>query len=192
MNVVNRPAAMSRDQFLGWVEHQDEPYEFDGWQPVLVTRSPIGHNQIVINIITALRALLRGGPCRVLGPEAGVATVGNAVRYPDALTTCTRTPDDAYLVEGVVTVFEVVSKSSERIDRIVKPREYRQVPSILRYVIVEQTSIGLTVLSRSTGDAAWTLATLVAGDVLAIPEAGVEVPVDALYEGTDLNAPHDA
>jgi len=44
------------------------------------------------NIHAALRVRLKGADCRPLGPAAGVATIGDAVRYPDALVTCTKAP----------------------------------------------------------------------------------------------------
>ncbi len=40
--------------------------------------------------------------------------------------------------------------------------------------------VGLTVLWREQ-DERWRVQTLVAGDVLALPEIGVEIPVDSLY-----------
>ena len=79
-------------------------------------------------------------------------------------------------------MFEVISPSSGRTDRIVKVREYAAVPSIRRYVIVESDAVGLTVLFRESGDLPWTAATLAQGDVLALPEVGISVPVDEIYE----------
>jgi Uma2 family endonuclease len=89
-------------------------------------------------------------------------------------------------VEGVVVVFEVLSPTSGRTDRIVKVREYRAVPSILRYVILEYTSVGLTVLERATGDEPWRATALTAEDTLGMSEIGIEVPVAELYENADL------
>ena len=73
-------------------------------------------------------------------------------------------------------------------DRIVKVREYAAVPSVLRYVILEHASMGLTVLERSAGDPKWTVSTLTEGDILPLPEIGIEVPVTELYDGVDLTA----
>jgi hypothetical protein len=72
-------------------------------------------------------------------------------------------------------------------DRIIKVREYAAVPSIRRYVILESASVGLTVLDRQTGDQKWSVTTLVADDLLALPEIGVEIPVAELYEGAGLS-----
>jgi Uma2 family endonuclease len=129
---------------------------------------------------------LRGGDCRPLGPDAGVATVGDAVRYPDALVTCDKVRGDALTVSGVVVVFEVVSPTSGRTDRIVKLREYRAVASIRCYVIIEHNSVGLTVLTRRGAGEDWTARALTAEDTLQLPEIGIEIPVAELYEDVDL------
>ena len=85
-----------------------------------------------------------------------------------------------------VVVFEVISPTSGRIDRIVKVREYAAVASVRRYVIVESSTIGLTVMEREAAGEHWTLSTLIAEDVLRMPEIGGEIPVAALYEGLDF------
>jgi Uma2 family endonuclease len=142
-----------------------------------------------LNIHTALRQRLRGTGCRPLGADAGAATIGDTVRYPDALVICTPITGDEYVTSDVVVVFEVISPTSGRIDRIVKVLEHAAVRSIFRYVMVESASIGLTVLERQTADQKWTATTPMAGDVLPLPEIGIEIPVPEPCEGVDFPAP---
>ncbi len=132
-----------------------------------------------------MRTRLRGSGCRPLGPDAGVATVGDTVRYPDALITCTRTPGTDRLVAGVVVVFEVISPGDAWVDRIIKVREYLAVASIHTYVIVEQSGIGLTVLRRQDDDT-WLAETLTAEDTLRLRAPDIDIPVAELYEDVDL------
>jgi Uma2 family endonuclease len=189
MNVALRQPLMTREQFVQWAQARDERYEFDGFQPVAMTGGNLRHNLIHLNIHAALRQRLRGTGCRLLGSDAGVATIGDAVRYPDALVTCTPIDGDEYVTPNVVVVFEVISPTSGRTDRIVKVREYAAVPSILRYVIVESASIGLTVLERQSADQKWTATTLMVEDTMLLPEIGIEIPVAELYEGVDFPMP---
>ena len=180
MNVALRKP-MTQADFFRWAQAQRERYEFDGLQPIVMTGGSGNHARIIRNINVQLdRCLGDDSPCEALVTEAGVQTIGDAIRYPDGVVTCSGFDGRAHLVPDPVIVFEVVSPSSIREDRIIKPREYAAVPSIRRYVIVEQTVIGLTVLWR-TGDEPWRLHTLKAGDVLSLPEIGVEIPVDRLY-----------
>jgi Uma2 family endonuclease len=188
MNVVRRTPLMSREEFLDWAETQNERYEFDGFAPVAMTGGLRDHSQICQNIYAALRSRLKGTGCAPLGPDAGVATVGNAVRYPDALVTCTKGPGTDRLIPGVVVVFEVLSPTSGRVDRIEKLREYRMVPTIRRYVILEHSGVGVTVHERGDGDAPWIATALTGEDILSMPEIGIEVPVAEFYEDTDAAA----
>jgi Uma2 family endonuclease len=89
----------------------------------------------------------------------------------------------------VVVVFEVISSSSGATDRIVKLREYAAVASIKRYVILESTSIGLQVLERSSPEQVWQTTALTSGDILRMPEIGVEIPVDEIYDGIEFSEP---
>lgn len=144
------------------------------------------HSQICQNIYAALRLRLKSTGCVPLGPDAGVATIADAVRYPDALVTCTKGAGTDRLVPGVVVVFEVLSPSSGRIDRIEKLLEYRSVPTILRYVMLEHASAAMTVHVRANGTDPWTTTALTLGEVLLMPEIAAEIPVAEFYEGTDL------
>lgn len=188
MSVALRVPAMTRDEFLDWAERQEERYEFDGFRPVRMAGGTVDHGNIAPNIHMALRSRLRGTGCRSFGPDAGIATVGEAVRSPDALVTCAEVPGKAKLVPDPVVVFEVLSPTSEHMDHVVKPREYQAVPSIRRYVIVEQDTAGLVVMHRAGPDAGWEATTLLAGETLALPEIGAEVPVDEFYEGVALSS----
>lgn len=183
---VALPQPWTAERFLDWAGQQDAPHEFDGTRPVAMTGGDAGHSLITGNLHAALRSRLRGTPCTPLGPDAGVATTGDAIRYPDALVTCSRFDLADRLIPGVVVVFEVLSPTSGRIDRIVKVREYAAVASIRRYVIVESTSVGLTVLERPGGEPAWRTSVLTSGDILTMPEIGIEITVAELYDGIEL------
>jgi Uma2 family endonuclease len=183
MSVALSKPQMNRGEFLAWAQRQGARYEFDGFQPVAMTGASVNHNHIVRNIHRALHTRLRGSGCHPMGPDDGVATMGDAIRYPDAVITCTRTPGTSDLVERPAAVFEVISPGNSAIDRIGKVREYLAVPTIQTYVIVEQNSIGLTVLQRHD-DNAWIASTLTADDVLRLREPDVDLPV--VYENVDF------
>jgi Uma2 family endonuclease len=86
----------------------------------------------------------------------------------------------------VVVVFEVLSPTSGRPDRIVKLREYRAVPTIRCYVDVEHNNAGLTMFTRQRQDEDWTARALTIEDTLQLTEIGIAVPVAEFYEDVDL------
>jgi Uma2 family endonuclease len=178
----------TQQEFFAWAEEQDEPYEFDGFEPVAMTGGTTRTDAIGINLTTALSTRLRVGPCRPLGPNAGVETINNKIRYPDALITCTRLGPRDHKTPDVRVVFEIVSQTSGHRDRNIKPIEYAAVPSILRYVIIESSRAELTVHQRAHGHERWhTLPPLAIYDVLRIPEVDIEIPVNELYARIDFS-----
>lgn len=185
MNVaLHRP--MSRDEFLDWADARGEPCEFDGIRPVRMTGGNVLHDRLRRRLARILEDRLAGTPYELFGPDVGVATVGKAVRYPDVVIASIGNENKSKLLAEAVVVFEVLSPSSHRTDRFVKVREYGAVPSIRRYVIVEQDSIGLTVLEKlDAGD--WRVSILTDG-VLHLPEIGVSLGVADLYQGLGIDA----
>ena len=186
MSAVREP--MSLDAFLAWESRQEVKYEFDGFQPVAMTGGTSEHAAIQVNLIRALGNRLRGGPCRVFGSELKIAVAGS-IRYPDGFIVCSKVPRGTLVVSDPVIVFEILSPSTSFTDRITKNREYRQTPSIQRYVILEQTSQAATVYTRA-GDE-WTAEILIGEAELALPETGITVPLAELYEAVEFPPEQD-
>ena len=174
---------MSRDEFFAWAEGQELPYEFDGYSPVSMTGGNAGHNRLIRNLLIMLQGALGGTEWEFLGPEAGISTVGDTVRYPDVLITRTPFDNQVRLIPDPVAVFEVVSPTSGRVDRTVKLREYAAVPSILHYVIVEAEFVGVTVFTRLAGRAAFEAESPPAEDAVRLPRVGIELPIPEIYRG---------
>ena len=178
---------MTPEEFLAWEAGQELKWEFDGFEPVAMTGGTDAHAAIQVNIIIALGNRLRGTPCYVRGSETKVRT-GPGFRYPDAFVSCTPVARDATVTADPVVIFEVMSESTSRTDRTVKLMEYRALPSVQRYVMLEQDQAVATVFTRA--ETGWALERLDATDVLLMPEIGAEIPMAELYDGLDL-APLD-
>jgi Uma2 family endonuclease len=175
---------MSVAEFLAWEERQELRWEFDGFQPVAMTGGTFAHEVIGDNIRFAVRSRIGSGPCRILGPTLKIEVAGR-IRYPDAFVLCSPAPPRSTVIREPVVVFEVLSESTSRTDRIEKLREYGATPSIQRYVILEQDAIAAMVFVRKGNDLV--AEALTAADVLRMPEIGVEVPIAEFYTGIDLN-----
>jgi Uma2 family endonuclease len=128
--------SMTVEEFLAWEEGQELRWEFDGFAPVAMTGGTVEQGLIQANLIRALGNRLSGGPCRVLGSHVKVAVAGS-IRYPDALVIGTPPARGATVITEPVVVFEVLSPSAASVDHIVKNQEYRDTPSIRRYVMLE-------------------------------------------------------
>lgn len=170
-------------EFLAWEERQELRYEFDGLRPVAMTGGTVGHDRVTFNLHKALDRALAGKPCRPFGPNVKIVAA-DRVRYPDAIVSCTPLDRKATVVAEPVVLFEVVSDSTSRIDRIDKVLEYQSIPSLRRYVIVEQDAIAATVFERA--DADWIGRVVKGRTMLGFPELGIEIALGELYADTAL------
>ena len=187
MDVALRKS-MSVAEFLAWEERQELRFEFDGFEPIAMTGGTVEQGLIQANIIRSVGNRLQGKPCRVFGSHVKIAVAGS-IRYPDAFVMCSPMVRGATVVTDPVVVFEVLSPSTATTDRIIKNQEYRDTPSIQRYVMLEQDQQAATVFARAGDD--W-VGHVMSGDVLlAMPEIGIEVPLAELYEGVEF-APAEA
>lgn len=177
---------MTIEKFLEWEDRQERKWEFDGLAPVAMVGGTFEHATIQINIVVALRNLLQGSACQVGNGEVKVMVSGR-IRYPDAFVVCTPVARGTKIITDPVVVFEVLSESTQSIDRIEKNQEYRDTPSIQRYVMLEQDRIGATVWSRDGDD--WVGHLLQDGAMLAMPELGIELLLAELYLGVQLAPP---
>jgi Uma2 family endonuclease len=180
---------MTLAEFLEWEERQPLRYEFDGIGPVAMTGGTVGHSIIQGNLAIAVGGRLRGDPCRFYGSDLKFQVAEGHVRYPDGMVLCSPVDRTATVVHDPVVVFEVLSSSTTRSDRIVKAREYQATPSVQRYVMLEQDGVNATVYARSGGT--WTHEILVADSILSLPEIGVELPLAELYDGIVFEADED-
>ena len=172
---------MTLAEFLVWEERQPLRYEFDGFGPVAMTGGTFAHAGIQRNLAIAIGGRLRGKPCEFFGGDLKFQVAEGHIRYPDGMVICSRIAGAATIALDPVVVFEVLSPSTGARDKIAKNREYQATPSVQRYVMLEQDSIGATVWARS-GDA-WAAEILAADSTLGLPEIGVELPLAELYEG---------
>jgi Uma2 family endonuclease len=185
MNLAVRQT-MSLAEFLEWEERQPLRYEFDGVSPVAMTGGTFAHAVIQRNLAFALTARLRGKPCQFLGSDLKFQVADGHIRYPDGMILCSPIDRAATVVHQPVVVFEILSPSTTRTDRLIKAREYQATPSLRRYVMLEQDSIGATVYARA--GTSWTHEILVADSLLSLPEVEVDLPLAELYDGLTFEA----
>ncbi len=65
-----------------------------------------------------------------------------------------------------------------------KNREYRDTPSIVRYVMLEQFRPAATVFERAGED--WVGHVVESPAVFVMPEIGIELPLSEIFEGVEF------
>ena len=180
---------ISPEQYLEAERAAEIRHEYvDGYTHAM-DETPMSHKRIAGSLFGQLGNHLRGHRCEAFAINMKVRIpprFGNIFYYPDMVVTCTADEDDdEYYLSQPTIIAEVLSDSTEQIDRREKALAYRQVPTIQIYVIIEQKRIAATVLRRA--EQGWRAEELEGPDsVLRLETIGFETPLRTLYERTEL------
>ena len=170
--------------FLEWEERQELRWEFDGFEPVARTEGTARQSAILVTLIGELSQRLRGKTCLAHGSHMKIFVAGS-IRYPDACVVRSPVEGRATVIEEPVVIFEILSPSTAFVDRGAKNEEYRDTPSVQRYVMLEQDRQAATVFTRVADD--WVGHILSGNAVLDMPEIGISLPLADLYEGVTFD-----
>ena len=142
------------------------------------------HGTLAGNAFISLRQHLRGKPCGVWMADMKVRVkADSAYYYPDVVVTCDKTdlgpdaPKD--YVEAPRLVLEVLSDSTEPVDRREKLLSYRRLDSLEEYVLVDQNKLWVEVYRRTA--LGWTQEVYGAGETVRLASVELNLPVVELY-----------
>jgi len=143
------------------------------------------HNRIALSIATTLRRQVRGGPCEVYleGVKVRIRTaISEFFYYPDAMVGCAPEDRHEFYLENPSLLFEVLSPSTDQIDRREKLLAYQTISSLDHYLIVSQDERQVERIRRD--GATWTATVLEEPhDRLSFPKQGMELTLAEIYEG---------
>ena len=180
---VEKP--MSLEEFLAWERKQPERDEFADGVVTLCAGQTLGHGTITMNIFALSRRKLRGTEYRIFVSSIKVIANGT-VRYPDLSVTCSPVMGRDDVVPEPVLIIEVVSPSTERLDRGRKKLDYFATASVRQYAIIEQDERLVDLYTRT--EAGWINEVITGDAVLKLSSVGVEMSLDTIYEDTELDA----
>jgi Uma2 family endonuclease len=187
MATQSHPATV--DEFLAWEEGQERKYEFADGVISLFPGVTSAHSVIALRIAAHLITSLPPGRWNVHGPDMAIVTAKTS-RYSDVCYT-----DDerdladrrARKIQFPKLVVEVLSPSTEAADRGEKFDEYRGIPTLEEYVLVESEKRGAVVFRRR-GDE-WIVAPSIVTGTLALRSVPVEIDLDAIYRHAGFDDP---
>ena len=180
---------ISPEEYLAGEKLAEVRHEYVDGQVYAMAGTTKAHGRIVGNLSAELIRHLRGHRCEPFSTDLKVripSQIGTLFYYPDVVVTCAPDEaDDEYYLNEPTIIAEVISDSTEQIDRREKMLAYRQVPTMQIYVIIEQTRIAATVLRRA--EHGWSSEKLDGPDaVLRLEPIKFEIPLGTLYERTQL------
>lgn len=138
------------------------------------------HATIVGNLFVAIRQAARARGCSAYTNDVKVRVeAANAYYYPDLVATCAPSDDDPYVVHAPALIVEVLSDSTEAIDRREKRANYQKIPSLREIVLVAQDDRRVEIYRRDGPH--WVADIVTEGD-LTLTALDLTLPLTALYE----------
>ncbi|PZD71528.1 hypothetical protein C1752_06148 [Acaryochloris thomasi RCC1774] len=182
MLATPQPQRMTVEAYLEWEPFQELRYEFVNGEVFAMTGGTLPHNDIAINLLTALRPQLRKQGCRINIADAKVNITPTIYRYPDLVVSCDardRVALDA--IQYPKLIVEVLSPGTEAHDRGDKFKEFRTLGSLEEYVLISSTEISVEIYRRGEGRL-WLYTAYEIGDSIKLESIDFECPITLLYE----------
>jgi Uma2 family endonuclease len=179
---------MSAQEYLAWEPTQEERYEYWDGEVVCMSGATRNHNRIALNFSKILDEALTDRPCEVYIVDVKVQVEpGRKYFYPDVVVTCDDRDLDPQLIQFPSLIIEVLSPSTEAVDRGKKFAKYRQFSTLQDYVLVQVERPGVE-LFRRTEKGQWVLSEYGFGDRLQLDSVGVEIAISDLYKQVQFEA----
>jgi len=172
---------MSAEEYLVWEPTQEERYEYWDGEVVMMSGATRNHNRISLNFSKILDDALADRTCEVYIVDVKVQVEpGQKYFYPDVVVTCDEGDTDPQLVQYPCLIIEVLSPSTEAVDRGKKFAKYRQSPTLQEYVLVQVAQPGVEVFRRNE-QGKWVLSEYNFDEILRLESVDVEIAIAHLY-----------
>jgi Uma2 family endonuclease len=180
-----QPPYMTVDEYLQFEEQSPLRHEYVNGAIYAMTGASLAHVRITRELVSAFRGHLRGGPCEPFSTDLKLpirSDTDEIFYYPDVMVACQREHWGPNYVRNPKLVAEILSPSTQHIDRREKAMTYRRIASVEEYVLLAQDDHKIIVHRRAEN---WR------PQAYAGPQATVEfrsiglsVPLAQIYEGT--------
>lgn len=177
---------LSEEDYLAGEEGSDVRHEYLAGEVYAMSGASARHNTICLNLAAALHRHLAGGPCRVFMSDLKVrlkVLEDVYYYYPDVMVACRPEDNASHYREQPCVIVEVMSETTERIDRREKALAYREIPALEEYVLIGQDKPEIIIYRRADG---WASERPASDGQLTLKCLSFSMPVAALYSGTDV------
>jgi Uma2 family endonuclease len=175
---------MTIETFLTWQASQDQRYELVGGEPVAMAGAKLRHDRVTGNAFSEIRRQLRsvGSPCDAFTADIGIRTPAANLRRPEISVLCPPFDEEATSADNPRLVVEVLSESTERVDRLIKLDEYKLIETLDYILIVDPTRVDVGFWFRDTARQWQSAAFQDAEAIIDMPALGLAIAVGSLYE----------
>jgi Uma2 family endonuclease len=179
------PLFMSWEEYLAFEEQSSYRHEYVNGTVYAMSGASLAHNRIARKLVMALDVHLKGGPCEPFFLEARLeirAGRDQIMYYPDVMVSCRPEDRSDQIVRNPKLVVEILSKSTQHIDRREKVMTYQRVQAIEEYVLIAQNQPRVIVHRRSEDWRPMLYSSMEAQ--VELRSIGLHIPLSQIYEGT--------
>lgn len=186
MAIVPREPEMSLEEFLEWEATEPTKHEFVDGRTNAMAGASRAHGTIALNLAALVRPAIRGTGCQAyLADMKVIPPARRSVRYPDLVLTCDpRDLSDEQITRFPKLIVEVLSRGTAATDRGAKFEEYRRIPTLEEYVLIDSTQVAVEIMRR--GNDLWTFREYGPGDRFRLESVPLDIAVNDLYEDLEL------
>ena len=178
---------MTPSEYLEWESQQALRYEYCDGEVFAMAGGTKNHDRIAFNLRRALTDRADRQGCITSGSDVKVMVQqGRFYRYPDLSISCDeRDKSHETFHEFPTLIVEVLSSSTEVVDRNQKFQEYREIPTLQEYVLVSAEQMQVECFRRGEGRM-WLYFPYKASEIVRIESMGIDLPIEKIYQNIQL------
>jgi Uma2 family endonuclease len=178
--------------YAAYLEHESSSnvkHEFLDGEIYGMAGRTLQHAVLAMNVGASLVAQLRGQPCVVASSDLKVRVMSTGLAtYPDASVICgeiERDPLSRDVVLNPTVLIEVLSDSTEELDRGEKLEHYKRIAALKECVIVSHRARCIDVIRRED-DGTWSARSSGSGEIATLVALRCTLSVDDMYRNVDI------
>jgi Uma2 family endonuclease len=184
---------LTLDDYLEIERASEFRNDYVNGQIIAMSGESLSHGRIKGNVYHEIRNHLRGKPCEAFTSDMKVKVEGvSPFKYPDVVVVCGQPQmHDAKkdLLLNPLVIIEVLSPSTEAVDRGEKFDLYQAIPSLKYYVLIAQDRSSVTVMTRQSNNR-WELELITDMNAsLLVPDLDCEIPLHEIYDRVEFPVP---
>lgn len=133
---------LNEDEYLNWESKQEIRHEYIAGYTFAMAGAKRAHNQISMNLISVIRPILRGSGCHIYASDVKLKIQSKQTYfYPDIMLGCDKSDRGEDYLENPSLLVEILSDSTEHIDKREKLVAYQSINSVKEYILIAQDKV---------------------------------------------------
>lgn len=189
------PLRMTAEEYLAWERESPTKHEYFNGEIVAFAGASPDHVQIVHNLSGIFYTQRRKSQCRTFASDLRVRLgTANAYSYPDLVLVCGAmhfADDQNDTLLNPTAIIEVLSPSTEMVDRAKKFAHYTALPTLQEYLLVAQDTAQIEQYVRQA-DGKWLYSKTMGLDaMLTLSSVNADLRLADVYEDVELSSDAD-